>query len=163
MPLLTVSASGGARMQEGMFSLLQMAKTSAAIQRLTTAGCLYISILGHPTTGGVFASFANLGDLIHRRARRLDRFRRPPRRRAGDRARNCREGSHTAEFLAAHGMIDAIVDRREQRDSSAAHLHDRRRSPLRLPAPRPPVSPAPAAASSFPPGTPCSAPAAPTA
>src|ERR671925_618991 len=64
LPLLTISASGGARMQEGMLSLLQMAKTSAAVQRLRDAGCPYISILAHPTTGGVFASFANLGDIL---------------------------------------------------------------------------------------------------
>ena len=64
LPLISISASGGARMQEGMLSLLQMAKTSAAVQRLREAGCPYISILAHPTTGGVFASFANLGDII---------------------------------------------------------------------------------------------------
>ena len=64
LPLLLFSASGGARMQEGVFSLMQMAKTSAAIARLNQAGILYISVLTDPTTGGVTASFATLGDII---------------------------------------------------------------------------------------------------
>lgn len=115
LPLITVSASGGARMQEGMLSLLQMAKTSAAVQRLRDAGCPYISILAHPTTGGVFASFANLGDMIVAEPGALIGF-------AGPRVaeqiigKKLPDGSHTAEFLYTHGMIDAIVDRREQRD-----------------------------------------------
>jgi acyl-CoA carboxylase subunit beta len=115
LPLLSISASGGARMQEGMLSLLQMAKTTAAVQRLREAGCPYISILAHPTTGGVFASFANLGDIILAEPGALIGF-------AGPRVaeqiigRKLPEGSHTAEFLLAHGMVDAIVDRREQRD-----------------------------------------------
>ena len=115
LPLLTISASGGARMQEGMFSLLQMAKTSAAIQRLKAAGCLYISILGHPTTGGVFASFANLGDLLIAEPGALIGFAGP---RVAEQVTGQKlpEGSHSAEFLAAHGMIDAVVDRRAQRD-----------------------------------------------
>lgn len=114
LPLVTIAASGGARMQEGMFSLLQMAKTSAAIERLKRSGCLYISMLTHPTTGGVFASFANLGDLILAEPGALIGF-------AGPRVaeqiigRKLPDGSHTAEFLVAHGMIDATVDRREQR------------------------------------------------
>ena len=115
LPLLSISASGGARMQEGMLSLLQMAKTTAAVQRLREAGCPYISILAHPTTGGVFASFANLGDIILAEPGALIGF-------AGPRVaeqiigRKLPEGSHTAEFLLAHGMVDAIVDRREQWD-----------------------------------------------
>jgi acetyl-CoA carboxylase carboxyl transferase subunit beta len=114
IPLITVAASGGARMQEGMFSLLQMAKTSAAIQRLHDARVPHISILSHPTTGGVFASFANLGDVILAEPGALIGF-------AGPRVveqmtgHKLPAGSHTAEFLFAHGMIDAIVDRREQR------------------------------------------------
>src|SRR5215217_722803 len=115
LPLISISASGGARMQEGMLSLLQMAKTSAAVQRLREAGCPYISILAHPTTGGVFASFANLGDIILAEPGALIGF-------AGPRVaeqiigQKLPEGSHTAEFLYAHGMVDAIVDRRQQRD-----------------------------------------------
>jgi acetyl-CoA carboxylase carboxyl transferase beta subunit/acetyl-CoA carboxylase carboxyl transferase alpha subunit len=115
VPLISISASGGARMQEGMLSLLQMAKTSAAVQRLRDSGCAYISILAHPTTGGVFASFANLGDIILAEPGALIGF-------AGPRVaeqiigRKLPEGSHTAEFLYAHGMVDAIIDRREQRD-----------------------------------------------
>jgi acetyl-CoA carboxylase carboxyl transferase subunit beta len=114
LPLISISASGGARMQEGMLSLLQMAKTSAAVQRLRESGCPFISILAHPTTGGVFASFANLGDIIVAEPGALIGF-------AGPRVaeqiigRKLPEGSHTAEFLYAHGMVDAIVDRREQR------------------------------------------------
>jgi acetyl-CoA carboxylase carboxyl transferase subunit beta len=115
LPLLTISASGGARMQEGMLSLLQMAKTSAAVQRLHDAGCPYISILVHPTTGGVFASFANLGDIILAEPRALIGFAGP---RVAEQAigQKLPPGSHTAEFLYEHGMIDAIVDRREQRE-----------------------------------------------
>ncbi len=115
LPLVTISASGGARMQEGMLSLLQMAKTSAAIQRLKAAGCLYVSILAHPTTGGVFASFANLGDLLFAEPGALIGFAGP---RVAEQVTGQKlpEGSHTAEFLYAHGMIDAVVDRRQQRE-----------------------------------------------
>jgi acetyl-CoA carboxylase carboxyl transferase subunit beta len=121
VPLISISASGGARMQEGMLSLLQMAKTTAAVQRLREAGCPYISILAHPTTGGVFASFANLGDIMIAEPGALIGF-------AGPRVaeqiigRKLPEGSHTAEFLYAHGMVDAIVDRREQRTHLARCL-----------------------------------------
>jgi acyl-CoA carboxylase subunit beta len=121
LPLISISASGGARMQEGMLSLLQMAKTSAAVQRLREAGCPYISMLAHPTTGGVFASFANLGDIILAEPGALIGF-------AGPRVaeqiigHKLPDGSHTAEFLFAHGMVDAIVDRREQRDYLARCL-----------------------------------------
>jgi acyl-CoA carboxylase subunit beta len=121
LPLISISASGGARMQEGMLSLLQMAKTSAAVQRLREAGCPYISLLAHPTTGGVFASFANLGDIILAEPGALIGF-------AGPRVaeqiigQKLPEGSHTAEFLYAHGMVDAIVDRREQREYLAVCL-----------------------------------------
>jgi acetyl-CoA carboxylase carboxyl transferase beta subunit/acetyl-CoA carboxylase carboxyl transferase alpha subunit len=121
VPLISISASGGARMQEGMLSLLQMAKTSAAVQRLRDSGGAYISILAHPTTGGVFASFANLGDIILAEPGALIGF-------AGPRVaeqiigRKLPEGSHTAEFLYAHGMVDAIIDRREQRNFLARCL-----------------------------------------
>jgi acetyl-CoA carboxylase carboxyl transferase subunit beta len=115
LPLITISASGGARMQEGMLSLLQMAKTSAAVQRLRDAGCSYISILSHPTTGGVFASFANLGDIVVAEPGALIGFAGP---RVAEQVigQKLPPGSHTAEFLFAHGMVDAIVDRRDQRD-----------------------------------------------
>lgn len=109
-PLVTVVASGGARMQEGMLSLLQMAKTASAVQRLHTAGVPYVSILTHPTTGGVFASFANLGDVIVAEPGALIGF-------AGPRVaeqflgRPLPKGSHTAEFLAAHGLIDGVIER----------------------------------------------------
>lgn len=114
LPLVTISASGGARMQEGMLSLLQMAKTSAAVQRLREDGCLYVSILAHPTTGGVFASFANLGDVMIAEPGALIGFAGP---RVAEQVIGGKlpEGSHTSEFLLAHGMVDAIVDRREQR------------------------------------------------
>jgi acetyl-CoA carboxylase carboxyl transferase subunit beta len=116
LPLLTISASGGARMQEGMLSLLQMAKTSAAVQRLREAGCPYISILAHPTTGGVFASFANLGDILLAEPGALIGFAGP---RVAEQVIGMKlpAGSHTAEFLLAHGMIDAVVDRGTQRET----------------------------------------------
>jgi acetyl-CoA carboxylase carboxyl transferase beta subunit/acetyl-CoA carboxylase carboxyl transferase alpha subunit len=121
LPLISISASGGARMQEGMLSLLQMAKTSAAVQRLRDSGCPYISILAHPTTGGVFASFANLGDIMVAEPGALIGFAGP---RVAEQVigRKLPEGSHTAEFLYAHGMVDAIVDRRELRDYLARCL-----------------------------------------
>jgi acetyl-CoA carboxylase carboxyl transferase subunit beta len=121
LPLISISASGGARMQEGMLSLLQMAKTSAAVQRLREAGCPYISILAHPTTGGVFASFANLGDIIFAEPGALIGFA-GPRVAEQSSGQKLPEGSHAAEFLYAHGMVDAIVDRREQRDYLARCL-----------------------------------------
>ena len=121
VPLISISASGGARMQEGMLSLLQMAKTSAAVQRLRDSGCAYISILAHPTTGGVFASFANLGDIILAEPGALIGFAGP---RVAEQVigRKLPEGSHTAEFLYDHGMVDAIIDRREQRNFLARCL-----------------------------------------
>ncbi|MCA9880442.1 MAG: acetyl-CoA carboxylase, carboxyltransferase subunit beta [Thermomicrobiales bacterium] len=113
-PLITVSASGGARMQEGMLSLLQMAKTSAAVQRLHDSGVPYISILRNPTTGGVFASFANLGDVTLAEPGALIGFAGP---RVAEQVIGAKlpPGSHSAEFLLEHGMIDAIVARPEQR------------------------------------------------
>lgn len=113
-PLITISASGGARMQEGMLSLLQMAKTSAAVQRLREEGCPYLSILANPTTGGVFASFANLGDVIVAEPGALIGFAGP---RVAEQVIGGKlpPGTHTSEFLREHGMVDAIIDRREQR------------------------------------------------
>ncbi|MBA3850175.1 MAG: acetyl-CoA carboxylase carboxyl transferase subunit beta [Opitutus sp.] len=114
-PCIIVSSSGGARMQEGIYSLMQMAKTSAALGRLAEAGLPFISILTHPTTGGVTASFATLGDIILAEPGALIGF-------AG--ARVIREttkqtlpaGFQTAEFLLKHGLIDQIVPRTEMRD-----------------------------------------------
>jgi len=112
MPLITVSSSGGARMQEGIFSLMQMARVSAAIARLNEAGNLYISVLADPTFGGVTASFAMLGDIIIAEPRSLIGF-------AGPRVieqtikQQLPEDFQRAEFLLEHGMIDMVVDRKD--------------------------------------------------
>jgi len=110
LPLIIFSASGGARMQEGMFSLMQMAKTAAAIRRLADEGGLFISVLTHPTTGGVTASFASLGDVTLAEPHALIGF-------AGPRvieqtiSATLPEGFQRAEFQLAHGFVDAIVKR----------------------------------------------------
>ncbi|MEZ5543981.1 MAG: acetyl-CoA carboxylase, carboxyltransferase subunit beta [Lysobacteraceae bacterium] len=120
-PLVCFSATGGARMQEGLFSLMQMAKTSAALARMREVGLPYISVLTHPTTGGVSASLGMLGDLNLAEPRALIGF-------AGPRVieQTVREtlpqGFQRSEFLVEHGAIDAIVDRREMRDKLAALL-----------------------------------------
>lgn len=111
-PLLIVSASGGARMQEGILSLMQMAKTSAVLAQLHEAGVPYVSILTNPTTGGVTASYAMLGDVILAEPGALIGF-------AGPRVieqtikQALPEGFQRSEFLLEHGMVDEIVDRRE--------------------------------------------------
>jgi acetyl-CoA carboxylase carboxyl transferase subunit beta len=113
-PFVNFSASGGARMQESLFSLMQMAKTSAALGRLRNAGLPYISVLTHPTTGGVSASFAMLGDLNIAEPEALIGF-------AGPRVieqtvrEKLPEGFQRSEFLVEHGAIDMICDRREMR------------------------------------------------
>ena len=110
-PLIIFTSSGGARMQEGILSLMQMAKTSAAISRLKEGGIPYISVLTDPTTGGVTASFAMLGDIIIAEPRALIGF-------AGPRViqetirQKPPEGFQRAEYLLEHGMIDMIVDRK---------------------------------------------------
>ncbi|MBW8782327.1 MAG: acetyl-CoA carboxylase carboxyltransferase subunit beta [Verrucomicrobia bacterium] len=115
IPCLIFSASGGARMQEGIFSLMQMAKTSAALGRLAEAKLPYISILTHPTMGGVTASFAVLGDINIAEPGALIGF-------AGARVikdtvkQTLPPGFQTAEFLQTHGLIDQIVSRLEMRD-----------------------------------------------
>lgn len=112
LPLLLVTCSGGARMQEGILSLMQMAKTSAALARLNQAGILYISLLTNPTTGGVTASFGMLGDIIIAEPKALIGF-------AGLRVieqtikQRLPNGFQTAEFLLEHGMLDLIVPRKE--------------------------------------------------
>jgi len=113
-PAIVFSASGGARMQEGIFSLMQMAKTSAAIARFRNVGKPYISVLLHPTTGGVAASFSWLGDIILAEPKALIGF-------AGPRVieqtirQKLPEGFQRSEFLVEHGMIDAIVHRKDLR------------------------------------------------
>ena len=117
-PFVCFSASGGARMQEGLFSLMQMAKTSAALGRLRAAGLPYISVMTHPTTGGVSASFAMLGDINLAEPEALIGF-------AGPRVieqtvrETLPEGFQRSEFLVEHGAIDQICDRREMRDRLA--------------------------------------------
>ena len=114
-PYVCFSQSGGARMQEGLFSLMQMAKTSAALGKLREAGLPYISVLTHPTTGGVSASFAMLGDINIAEPQALIGF-------AGPRVieqtvrEKLPEGFQRSEFLLEHGAIDQICDRREMRD-----------------------------------------------
>jgi acetyl-CoA carboxylase carboxyl transferase subunit beta len=119
MPLVCFSASGGMRMQEGLLSLMQMAKVSAALARLRGAGVPYISVLTHPTTGGVSASLGMLGDINVGEPRAQIGF-------AGPRVieqtvrETLPEGFQRSEFLLEHGAIDVIIDRREMRDRLAA-------------------------------------------
>ncbi len=114
LPLVMFCVSGGARMQEGIISLMQMAKTSSAIARLNDAGLLYISVLTDPTTGGVTASFASLGDIILAEPNALIGF-------AGPRVieqtirQKLPEGFQRSEFLLEHGFIDKIVERKDMK------------------------------------------------
>lgn len=120
-PLIIVTASGGARMQESALSLMQMAKTTVALEGLTERGLPYVSLLTDPTTGGVTASFATIADVIVAEPGALIGF-------AGPRViqqtirQNLPEGFQRAEFLLEHGMVDAVVDRREQRAYLASLL-----------------------------------------
>jgi len=145
LPLVVFSASGGARMQEALFSLMQMAKTSAALAKMREKGLPYISVLTDPTMGGVSASFATLGDLILAEPNALIGF-------AGPRVieqtvrEKLPEGFQRSEFLLTHGAIDRIVDRRDMRTEIATLLS----MLMRLSAPEPeenkaPVDQAPAA------------------
>ena len=117
-PLICFTASGGARMQEALFSLMQMAKTSATLARLRDAGIPYISVMTDPTTGGVSASLAMLGDINLAEPKALIGF-------AGQRVikqtvgEDLPEGFQRSEFLLEHGMIDQIVDRRNMSDKIA--------------------------------------------
>ena len=114
LPLVIVTASGGARMQEGAYSLMQMAKTAAAIERHDEEGLPLIIILTHPTTGGVTASFASLGDVIIAEPQALIGF-------AGPRVveqttrQKLPENFQRSEYLLQHGFIDAIVERKNLR------------------------------------------------
>lgn len=116
LPLIMFCVSGGARMQEGIISLMQMAKTSAALAKLDDAGLLYISVLTDPTTGGVTASFAMLGDIILAEPDALIGF-------AGPRVieqtlkQKLPEGFQRSEFLLEHGFIDKIVTRKDMKDT----------------------------------------------
>lgn len=116
LPLIIFSVSGGARMQEGILSLMQMAKTTAALTKLHEAGLLYISVLTDPTYGGVTASFASLGDIILAEPKAMIGF-------AGQRVieqtigESLPEGFQTAEFLLEHGFIDKIVERKDLKET----------------------------------------------
>lgn len=115
-PAIVVSSSGGARMQEGIFSLMQMAKTSAAIKKLRDAGIPYVSILTDPTTGGVTASFAMLGDIILAEPKALICFA-GPRVIAETIREKLPEGFQRSEYLLEHGMVDMIVERQELKNT----------------------------------------------
>ena len=122
LPIIIFTCSCGARMQEGMISLMQMAKTSAALKRHSDAGLLYITVLTDPTTGGVTASFAMLGDIILAEPGALVGF-------AGPRVieqtigQKLPEGFQRAEFLVEHGLIDGIIRREDMKDTLAKLLH----------------------------------------
>ena len=118
MPLVSFAASGGARMQEALFSLLQMAKTSAALARLGAQGVPYISVLTDPTTGGVSASLAMLGDVNIAEPNALIGFA-GPRVIAQTVGQSLPEGFQRSEFLLDHGAIDMILDRRQMRSAIA--------------------------------------------
>ena len=126
LPLILFAASGGARMQEGILALMQMAKTSAALARFSEKGLLYISVLTDPTTGGVTASFASLGDITLAEPGALIGF-------AGPRVirqtigQELPEGFQRAEFQMEHGFVDAVVPRAAMRDTLARllRLHEK--------------------------------------
>jgi acetyl-CoA carboxylase carboxyl transferase subunit beta len=117
-PLITVASSGGARMQEGMFSLMQMARVSAAVGRLKEAGVPFISILADPTFGGVTASFAMLGDIILAEPRSLIGFAGRPVIEQTIK-QQLPDDFQRAEFLIEHGLIDKIVDRKDMKRTVA--------------------------------------------
>ena len=133
IPLITFTASGGARMQEALFSLMQMAKTSAVLTRLSKAGVPYIVVLTDPTMGGVSASFAMLGDLQIAEPNALIGF-------AGPRVieqtvrEKLPEGFQRSEFLVEHGVVDLIVPRLEQRETIARIISMLKKRPAPVPA-----------------------------
>jgi acetyl-CoA carboxylase carboxyl transferase subunit beta len=129
-PLIIVAASGGARMQEGVLSLMQMAKTSVVIAELASHGVPFVTILTNPTTGGVSASYAMQGDVILAEPGAVVGF-------AGPRVikqtigQDLPQGFQTAEFLLEHGMLDAVVPRSELRETTAQLLrHMAGRAPV---------------------------------
>jgi acetyl-CoA carboxylase carboxyl transferase subunit beta len=121
LPIILFTASGGARMQEGIYSLMQMAKTSGAVKKHSEAGLLYISVLTHPTTGGVTASFATLADIILAEPNALIGF-------AGPRVieqtinETLPEGFQKSEFLLTKGFVDQVVDRKKMKTTLAQLL-----------------------------------------
>lgn len=125
LPVVIFATSGGARMQEGILSLFQMAKTSAAVSRHSEAGLLYVSVMTHPTTGGVTASFASLADIILAEPKALIGF-------AGPRVieqtigQSLPEGFQRAEYLEEHGFVDGVVPRKELRTklTQILSIHD---------------------------------------
>lgn len=117
MPIIIISGSGGgARMYEGVFSLMQMAKTCAALARHHAAGCLHISLLTNPTMAGIMASFAGIGDVIMAEPKALIGFT-GPRVIEQTIRQKLPEGFQRSEFLLAHGLIDMVVDRKDLRDT----------------------------------------------
>jgi acetyl-CoA carboxylase carboxyl transferase subunit beta len=120
-PVIVFSASGGARMHEGILSLMQMAKTSGALARHAEARLPYISVLTHPTTGGVTASFATLGDLIIAEPKCMIGFAGPRVVKETTHA-DLPPGFQTAEFMLQHGLVDMIVDRKDMRATLAKVL-----------------------------------------
>ena len=121
LPIIVFSVSGGARMQEGILSLMQMAKTSGAVKKHSDAGLLYITVLTDPTSGGVTASFAMEGDIILAEPKALIAF-------AGPRVieqtirQKLPKDFQTAEFLEAKGFVDKVVDRRDLKDTLVSLL-----------------------------------------
>lgn len=138
-PLIVFSAAGGARMQEGMLSLMQMPRTTIAVQMVQEAGLPFIVVLTHPTTGGVTASYAMLGDIQIAEPNALIGF-------AGARVieqtirEQLPEGFQRAEYLLDHGMLDMVVDRREMRDELAKVLRLLMKLPPRIHGDLPPPS-----------------------
>jgi acetyl-CoA carboxylase carboxyl transferase subunit beta len=120
-PVIVFSASGGARMHEGILSLMQMAKTSGALARHSEAKLPYISVLTHPTTGGVTASFATLGDLIIAEPKCMIGFAGPRVVKETTHA-DLPPGFQTAEFMMQHGLVDMIVERKDMRTKLASVL-----------------------------------------
>ncbi len=127
LPVIVFATSGGARMQEGIFSLFQMAKTAAAVKRHSEAGLLYVCVMTHPTTGGVTASFASLADIILAEPKVLIGF-------AGPRVieqtigEELPEGFQSSEYLMNHGFVDSIVERKDMRNMlmQILDIHQRR-------------------------------------
>jgi acetyl-CoA carboxylase carboxyl transferase subunit beta len=157
MPLICFSATGGARMQEALFSLMQMAKTAAALARLAQAHLPFVSVMTDPTTGGVSASLAMLGDLNFAEPRALIGF-------AGPRViqqtvrETLPEGFQRSEFLLEHGALDMIVDRRDMRERVSATLRVLMKLPPAPPPPPATAQPAPAAVVAEQPAAPSPAP-----
>jgi acetyl-CoA carboxylase carboxyl transferase subunit beta len=139
IPLLVISASGGARMQEGTLALMQLAKTCAALARLADAGVPFISVMTDPTTGGVYASYAALGDVNLAEPGALIGFA-GARVAAGTTGEQLPDGFQRAEFLFRHGFVDRVVPRAELRSEIARLLRYLRPLPLERPSIGSPMS-----------------------